>query len=115
MIICPFSSSHFATLIFPIDELRIVEAIPIIENYVLNPTFICKLTIFIVSLSFILYKTIQGISRVIITFFAYAFSFHHLFPPSHLFLSLMTTALKFLSLGGVYPSLRGVQSAFEVF
>jgi hypothetical protein len=27
MIICPFSSSHFATLIFPIDELRIVEAI----------------------------------------------------------------------------------------
>jgi hypothetical protein len=27
MIICPFSSSHFAILIFPIHELRIVEAI----------------------------------------------------------------------------------------
>jgi hypothetical protein len=54
MIICPFSSSHFAIQIFPI-----------IENYVLNPTFIYKLTIFVVSLSFILYKTIQGISRMI--------------------------------------------------
>jgi hypothetical protein len=67
MIIRPFSSSHLATVIFPIDKLRIVEAIPIIENYVLNPTFICKLTIFVVSLSFILYKTIQGISRVIMS------------------------------------------------
>jgi hypothetical protein len=55
MIICPFSSSHFATQIFPI------------ENYVLNPTFICKLTIFVVSLSFILDKTIQSISRVIMS------------------------------------------------
>jgi hypothetical protein len=68
MIICPFSSSHFATQIFPIEEF-IVEAIYLIENDVFNPTFICKLTIFIfvVSLSFILYKTIQGISRVIMS------------------------------------------------
>jgi hypothetical protein len=49
------SSSHFAIQIFPIDEL-------LKPYYVLNPTFICKLTIFAVSvsLSFILYKTIQG-------------------------------------------------------
>jgi hypothetical protein len=65
IIICPFSSSHFATHIFPIDEL--LKLCYIIENYVLNPTFICKLTIFVVSLSFILYKTIQGISRVIMS------------------------------------------------
>jgi hypothetical protein len=64
MIICPFSSSHFVTQIFPIDELLKSH---IIENYVLNPTFICKLTIFVVSLSFILYKTIQGVSRVIMS------------------------------------------------
>jgi hypothetical protein len=66
MIICPFSSSHFATQIFPIDEL-LKPYTYLIENYVLNPTFICKLTIFVVFLSFILYKTIQGISRVIMS------------------------------------------------
>jgi hypothetical protein len=65
IIICPFSSSHFATQIFPIDEL--FKPYILIENYVLNRTFICKLTIFVVSLSFILYKIIQGISRVIMS------------------------------------------------
>jgi hypothetical protein len=43
------SSSHFATQIFPIDEL-------LKPYYVLNPTFICKLTIFAVSLFFIVYN-----------------------------------------------------------
>jgi hypothetical protein len=36
IIICPFSSSHFATQIFPIDEL--LKPYILIENYVLNRT-----------------------------------------------------------------------------
>jgi hypothetical protein len=37
-------------------------------------TLICKLTIFVVSLSFILYKSIQGISRMIMSLTEFAIS-----------------------------------------